>query len=163
MKNLFILMLMSMIVTSCVTVPARSEITLTAKNSAPALFQLPTITATTLDETIISTPTLAIEMPMPEPTPAREGFTSRKFSDEWTRVYQMRSDCIDFDTEGHIWSVFLGLEYFDGNVWVTASTPNEFDTERGCPHVSKDGSIWFFTLLSANCGRRTYRNFVPVV
>ena len=76
--------------------------------------------------------------------PTWEGFVTHKFENEWTRVHKMRSSCIDFDSKNQIWSMFLNLEYFDGSAWNTVPTPNGLDKDRVCPHISKDGAIWFF-------------------
>lgn len=114
------------------------------------------LTQVSVGETLIPAP-LALESTVaPETDIAKEiawsDFEGRNFNQSWVRVHQIRSSCIGFDSSNNIWalSVFGDLEYFDGNVWNIVSPPGQFDEKRGCPHVSADGTVWFYSSQSEN-------------
>ena len=75
----------------------------------------------------------------------RNEFTARKFYDDWERIYNKRSACIDFDIDNRMWTRFINLEYLDGKTWNVVDLPDKFNIIRSCPHVAPDGKIYFYS------------------
>ncbi len=144
MKNYLLVLSISLFLLSCSTSVSSNQASAIPESASILTEAVPIGTITPSTKMVTPSPIGVEEMHIPESALAKDGFIIRTFKDEWERVHKMRSSCIDFDDKNQIWSVFLELEYFDGNKWNTISTPDEFDKTWNCPYVDEDGIIWFF-------------------
>lgn len=113
------------------------------KNTNAMPENTPVLSETTSSLTNSETPSPIQGETLPDAVLPANDFEMHRFDEDWKRIYQIRSSCAEFVGEGQIWSVFLELEYFDGNDWNTISTPDDFDITWSCPRVDKDGIVWF--------------------
>ena len=133
MKNLLVFAVSLILVSCCANNNSRQQLT-----AVPVGTIFPTDT--------LAPPTEAVNIntSTSETFSSREDIEYRPFFDEWTRIHNLQPGCIAFDDNNQIWSVFLEFKYFDGNSWNTIPTPEKFGEVWSCPHISKDGLIYFF-------------------
>jgi hypothetical protein len=97
-----------------------------------------------------ATPMPDTPTPRPTTTPTSTAVSVRNFSDDWEQVFEMRSNCVDFDELGGIWSIYTDendavtvQRYFEDE-WQIIDVPEDIVLNRTCPHVLQHNDVWFY-------------------
>ena len=104
----------------------------------------------TLTPSKTSTPMPDTPTPYPTNTPTSTAVSVRDFSDDWEHVFNLRSNCVDFDELGGIWSIYsdendkVTVQRYFEDVWQPIDVPEEIVLNKTCPHVLKHNDVWFY-------------------